>query len=69
MDTPTPHQWKYLAPKPGSYYRQLFIKDRRIAARTIYGMYVPGEDEPGMSPEEIAEDYDLPLEAVQEAIA
>jgi len=62
-------QWKYLAPKPGSNYRQLFIKDRRIAAWTLYCDTFSSEDWPGMTPEEIADNYDLPLEAVQEAIA
>ena len=60
-------QYKYLARKPKSVYKQLFIKDRWIRARTLYGMYV-SEGMP-MTPEEIAADYDLPLEAVQEAIA
>lgn len=67
MSRPDSSRWKYLAPKPNSFYRQLFIKDRRIAARTLYGMYV--NEEAPMTPEEIAADYDLPLEAVQEAIA
>jgi uncharacterized protein (DUF433 family) len=58
--------YKYLARKPKSLYRQLFIKDRWIAARTLYGLSV-GED--AMTPEEIAADYDLPLEAVFEALA
>ncbi len=31
-------------------------------------MSVGGEEEPGMTPEAIAADYDLPLEAVREAI-
>ncbi len=68
MSTRLPTTWIYLAPKPQSSYRQLFIKGRNIAARTLYGMYVDGE-EPGMTPEEIAADYDLPVEAVLEAIA
>jgi uncharacterized protein (DUF433 family) len=68
MDTPKPNpQWKYLAPKPNSFYRQLFIKDRGIRARTLYGLLM--SEESPMTPEEIAADYDLPLEAVQEAIA
>src|SRR5262245_23872859 len=62
---PTP--FKYLVRKPRSVYKQLFVKDRWIAARTLYGKYV-NEDEP-MSVEEIAADYDLPIEAVREAIA
>jgi uncharacterized protein (DUF433 family) len=58
--------WKYLARKPKSQYRQLFVKDRWVAARTLYGQSV-GED--SRTPEEIADDFDLPLEAVLEAIA
>jgi uncharacterized protein (DUF433 family) len=65
MTTPTP-QYKYLARKPKSHYKQLFVKDRWVRARTLYGMSV-GEDP--MTPEEIAADYNLPLEAVFEAIA
>ncbi len=59
--------YKYLTRKPNSVYKQLFIKDRWIRARTLYGAYV--NEEMPMTPEEIAADYDLPLEAVQEAIA
>jgi uncharacterized protein (DUF433 family) len=59
--------WKYLAPKAGSAYKQLFIKGTRIMARVLYGMYM--SDELPRTPEEIAAAYDLPLEAVQEAIA
>jgi uncharacterized protein (DUF433 family) len=66
MSTPTP-RWKYLERDPYSSYKQLSIKGRRIRARTLYGLYM-SEEEP-MTPEEIAADYDLPLEAVQEAIA
>src|ERR1700682_5031019 len=69
MNTPQPTNWIYLARKPGSNYRQLFIKGTRIAARTLYSLYVPGEDWPGMTAEEIAADYRLPVEAVREAIA
>jgi uncharacterized protein (DUF433 family) len=58
--------YQYLSRKPKSLYRQLFVKDRWIAARTLYGMTL-GEE--AMTPEEIAADYNLPLEAVLEAIA
>jgi uncharacterized protein (DUF433 family) len=67
MSTSKPEQWKYLGPKPKSHYRQLFIKDRGVAARTLYGQYM--NEESPMTPEEIAADYDLPVEAVREAIA
>ena len=65
--SPTPNDYVYLARKPGSCYKQLFIKDRWIAARTLYGRYM-SEEEP-QTPEEIAADYGLPLEAIKEAIA
>lgn len=60
-------RYKYLAEKPKSLYRQLFIKDRWISARTLYGMFV-NEQQP-TTVEEIAADYDLPSAAVEEAIA
>jgi uncharacterized protein (DUF433 family) len=59
--------WKHLAPNPKSAYKQLFLKGRRIRARDLYGMYMSAEEP--MTPAEIAADYGLPLEAVEEAIA
>jgi uncharacterized protein (DUF433 family) len=64
----TNKQYQYLAPNPKSFYRQLFIKGTRIRADVIYGQYV-SEEEPKMSPEDIATEYNLPVEAVREAIA
>ena len=61
--------WSYLAPKPGSHYRQLFVKGTRIAARVLYSYFTPGEDWPGESAEEIAAGFDVPVEVVREAIA
>ena len=66
MSTP-PTKYKYLTRKPRSVYKQLFIKDRWISARTLYGKYA--REEHPMTPDEIAADYNLPLEAVHEAIA
>jgi hypothetical protein len=66
MSTAANH-YKYLVPKPKSAYRQLFVKDRWISARTLYGKYAR-EANP-MTPEEIAADCNVPLEAVREAIA
>jgi uncharacterized protein (DUF433 family) len=62
-----PTSYKYLTRKPKSVYKQLFIRDRWISARTLYGKYV--NEESPMTPEEIAADYNLPLEAVLESIA
>jgi uncharacterized protein (DUF433 family) len=59
------NEWKHLGPRQGSNYRQFFVKGRRIRAETLYRETV-GE-EPS-TPEEVARDYDVPLEAVLEAI-
>ena len=59
--------YQYLAPNPKSAYKQLFIKGTRIRAEVIYGMTVDGSEP--MTPEEVAADFGLPMEAVQEAIA
>lgn len=59
--------WKHLEPKPGSAYRQLFVKGTRIMARLLYGMHVNAEEP--MSIEDLAEAYGLNKEAVAEAIA
>ena len=64
----TPKTWKYLVPKPRSAYKQLFVKDRWIAARTLYGMHLT-EASP-RTPEEIAADYShLALAHVYVALA
>jgi uncharacterized protein (DUF433 family) len=67
MSTSNNRQWVYLDRKPGSRYRQLFIKGKKIAARTVYGAYI--DDENPQTMEEIAADFDIPLAAVQEAVA
>jgi uncharacterized protein (DUF433 family) len=68
MTTPnTTTSWQHLEPRPKSAYRQLFVKGTRIRARSLYGEYMSAEMP--RTPEEIAADYNLPLEAVKEAIA
>jgi hypothetical protein len=66
MDTTPSTKWKYLAPKPKSSYKQLFVRGTRISARTLYGWYAGPEPYP---PEFIAEQFNLPVEAVLESIA
>ena len=58
--------WKYLVRKPKSVYKQLFVRDRWVAARTLYGQTL-GEE--ARTAEEVAAAYGLPLEVVLEAIA
>ena len=67
MKNTPPPTWQFLAPNPRSAYKQLFLKGTRIRAEVLYGLTVDGSEP--MTPEEVAADYGLPLEAVQEAIA
>ena len=67
MKPSTSITWQHLAPNPKSCYKQLFVKGTRIRARVLYGMYM-NADEP-MTPEQIAGEFSLPLDAVKEAIA
>jgi hypothetical protein len=65
MSKPTV-QYRYLAPKPKSSYKQLWVKDRWVRARTLYGQFMSAEEP--RTVEELALDYQIPVEAVQEAI-
>src|SRR5687767_10313761 len=58
-------QYQHLEPRPGSNYRQLFLKGRRIRAGIVYEV-VHGPDH--YTPEQFARDYDVPLEVVLEAL-
>ena len=58
-------QYKYLGPWRGSNYRQFFYKERKIRAETLYRATAGPE---ARTPDEVAEDYDVPLGAVYEAI-
>jgi uncharacterized protein (DUF433 family) len=60
-------EWKYLERRPDSSYRQLSIKGKRIWAWTLYCQSV--NERELRTPEQLSEDWDIPLEAVQEAIA
>ena len=62
----TAREWKYLARRPGSSYKQLCIKGKRIWAWTLYCEFM-NEKEP-RTPHQLAEDFDVPLDAVREAI-
>lgn len=56
----------HLAANPKSAYKQLFVQGTRIRARVLYGWYAC---EDPMTVEEIAAEYNIPVQAVQEAIA
>src|SRR5258708_36375665 len=56
--------YRYLQPKRGSRYQQLAVNGR-IRAEILYRETVGTEP---LSPEQVAAEYGLPVEAVQEAI-
>jgi len=58
-------QYQFLESRPRSNYRQLWIKGRHMRAEVLYRLSVGPEPR---TPDEIAEDYDLPVDAVVEAI-
>jgi hypothetical protein len=57
--------YQHLEPRPGSNYRALWLKGRRIRAASVYES-VHGPDP--YTPEEFAESFRVPLEAVMEAL-
>jgi hypothetical protein len=59
-----PVQYKYLGPKRGSVYRQLAVNGR-IRAEILYRQTVGIDPD---TPEQVAMNYNLPVEAVLEAI-
>jgi len=56
--------YKHLQPKRGSRYQQLAV-DGRIRAEILYRETLGPEP---LTPEQVAKEYNLPLEAVVEAI-
>jgi uncharacterized protein (DUF433 family) len=61
----TSNGYQHLERRPGSKYKQLFVKGKKIRADVLYG-HTLGED--ARTAEELARDYHLPLEVIQEAI-
>ena len=65
MSTNIETQYQYLEPRPGSNYRTLFLKGHRLRAVHVYrAIHGP---EP-YTPEEYAAAFELPIEAVLEAL-
>ncbi len=57
-------EYRYLQPKRESRYRQLLVNGR-IMAEVIYRLTVGSEP---LTPEQVASEYGLPVDAVHEAI-
>ena len=64
QSTPEIENWQYLVARPHAWRKQLYIKGRKLLASTIWR----DMNANGMSPEEAAENWDLPLSAIYEAI-
>ena len=59
------NQYAHIGPRASSNYRQYFVNGTRTRAETIY-RYVVGPDP--QTPEQVADDCGLPVEAVVECI-
>lgn len=58
-------RWNYLTQRPHSWKRQLYVKGRRLTAANVwYDMRANG-----MTVEQAAENWELPVEAVHEIVA
>lgn len=64
QDTQPNHNWQYLVNRPHPWRKQLYIKGRKLLASTIWRDMISNQ----MSPEEAAENWDLPQLAINEAI-
>jgi hypothetical protein len=56
--------WKYLVARPHTWRRQLYVKGRKLRASTVWSDLLVNQ----MTPEDAADDWNLPLEAVEEII-
>ena len=64
QDTAQDEDWQYLVGRPHSWRRQLYIKGRKLLASTVWQDAIANE----MTPEQSAENWDLPLPAIYEVI-
>lgn len=54
--------WQYLVERPHPWRRQLYLKGRKLMASTVWLDAIANE----MSPEEAADNWELPLAAIEE---
>ena len=64
QSTPEIEKWQYLIARPHGWRKQLYIKGHKLLASTIWRDMTANQ----MSPEQAAENWDLPLSAIYEAI-
>jgi hypothetical protein len=56
--------WQYLVTRTHPWRRQLYIKGRKLLASTVWQDMIANK----MSPEQAAENWDLPLPAIYEVV-
>ncbi len=57
-------QWQYLEPRSSSWRKQLYFKERKLTAFTVWSDMIANKD----TLDETAENWNLPTEAIKEAI-
>ena len=60
----TSDEWQYLAPRPESRKKQFFVKGHRLTVTNVWFDMLANE----RAPQEAAENWNLPLEAIEEII-
>ena len=58
------HQWHYLEQRHDSWRKQLYIKGKKLLASDVWSDMIVNSD----SPQAAAKAWDLPIEAIAEAI-
>jgi len=64
QSTPEIENWQYLVSRPHAWRKQLYIKGRKLLPSTIWRDMTANQ----MSPEQAAQNWNLPLSAIYEAI-
>lgn len=64
QDIPQTENWQYLLNRSHPWRKQLYIKGRKLMASTVWQDMVANQ----LSPEQAAENWDLPLSAIREVI-
>jgi hypothetical protein len=64
LESLIPFPYKFLTERPHPWRRQLWVKGRRLLASTVWADVIAN----GMSKEEAAENWELPVESIQEIL-
>jgi hypothetical protein len=64
LERPSGAPWRYLVDREHPWRRQMMIKGRRLLAATVWRDLLAN----GQTPEQAAEEWDLPVDAVHEAV-